>query len=52
MGLRAVTVAGAPLPAPKPESLTVAIIRGGRVTEQEFVRVDDRQWVEKRAERK
>lgn len=51
-GRRAVTVAGAPLPPPRPESLTVAIIRGGRVTEQEFVRVDDRQWVEKRAERK
>lgn len=51
-GRRPVTVAGAPLAPPKVQSVTVSIVRGGRVSEQEFVRVGDREWVEKRAERK
>jgi len=40
-------LASAPLPQPKVESHAVSVVRGSRVTEQVFLRVDNQQWVEK-----
>jgi pilus assembly protein CpaB len=42
-----VRVSGAPLPPPAVESHHVTLIRGGRVTEMEFVRGRTQQWVER-----
>jgi SLT domain-containing protein len=48
-----VPVAAAPLPPPAPEGHTVAVVRGTRLTEQQFVRTGEQGWVERQsAERK
>jgi pilus assembly protein CpaB len=49
---KAVPVA-APLPPPTPEGHTVEVVRGTRLTEQQFIRAGERGWVERQsAERK
>jgi pilus assembly protein CpaB len=40
-------VVSAPLPAPKLDAHTVSVIRGGKVSEQTFVRQDGQAWVER-----
>jgi pilus assembly protein CpaB len=42
------TVATRPLPAPKVETFSVSVIRGGKPTEQLFVRSDDQLWIEQK----
>lgn len=37
----------APLPPPAPEGHTVSVVRGTRLTEQQFVRFGDRGWIER-----
>ena len=37
----------APLPPPAPEGHTVSVVRGTRLTEQQFVRAGERGWVER-----
>lgn len=44
-----VPVAAAPLPPPAPEGHTVAVVRGTRLTEQQFVRTGERGWVERQS---
>jgi pilus assembly protein CpaB len=39
----------APLPPPAPEGHTVSVVRGTRLTEQQFVRFGDRGWIERGA---
>jgi pilus assembly protein CpaB len=43
---RAVAVA-APLPAPTVEGHTVSVLRGSRLSEQQFIRLGDRGWMER-----
>jgi hypothetical protein len=40
-------VASAPLPQPKVQTHAVSVVRGSRVSEQVFVRIEDQQWVER-----
>ena len=40
-------VVAAPLPPPAPEGHTVSVVRGTRLTEQQFVRFGDRGWIER-----
>jgi len=40
--------ASAPLPAPRLEGHTVAVIRGAKVSEQSFVRLDGHEWIEQK----
>ncbi len=42
----------APLPPPAPEGHTVSVVRGTRLTEQQFVRFGDRGWIERGAAEK
>ncbi len=50
---RRTVAASAPLPAPTVEGHTVSVIRGSRLTEQQFIKVGDRGWLERQqAERK
>jgi Flp pilus assembly protein CpaB len=44
---RPVSVAAAPLPPPAPEGHTVSVLRGTRLTEQQFIRAGERGWVER-----
>jgi pilus assembly protein CpaB len=44
---RPVSVAAAPLPPPAPEGHTVSVVRGTRLTEQQFIRAGERGWVER-----
>jgi pilus assembly protein CpaB len=44
--------ASAPLPAPKLDAHTVAVFRGGKTSEQTFVRQDGQAWVERSEPRK
>ena len=44
-----VPVAAAPLPPPAPEGHTVSVVRGTRLTEQQFVRSGERGWIERGA---
>lgn len=50
---RRTVAASAPLPAPTVEGHTVSVIRGSRLTEQQFIKVGERGWLERQqAERK
>jgi pilus assembly protein CpaB len=40
-------VASEPLPQPKVQTHAVSVVRGSRVSEQVFVRIEDQQWVER-----
>jgi pilus assembly protein CpaB len=40
--------ASPPLPAPRVETFAVSVIRGGKPTEQLFVRSDDQLWIEQK----
>jgi pilus assembly protein CpaB len=40
-------VATEPLPQPKVQTHAVSVVRGSRVTEHVFIRVEDQQWVER-----
>jgi pilus assembly protein CpaB len=44
---RPVPVAAAPLPPPTPEGHTVSVVRGTRLTEQQFIRAGERGWIER-----
>jgi pilus assembly protein CpaB len=44
--------ASAPLPAPKLDARTIAVFRGGKSSEQTFVRQDGQAWVERSEPRK
>lgn len=44
---RRTVAASAPLPAPTVEGHTVSVIRGTRLTEQQFIKVGDRGWLER-----
>jgi pilus assembly protein CpaB len=44
---RRTVAASAPLPAPTVEGHTVSVIRGSRLTEQQFIKVGDRGWLER-----
>jgi hypothetical protein len=44
---RRTVAASAPLPAPTVEGHTVSVVRGSRLTEQQFVKVGDRGWMER-----
>lgn len=44
---RRTVAAAAPLPAPTVEGHTVSVLRGSRLSEQQFIRLGDRGWVER-----
>jgi pilus assembly protein CpaB len=44
---RRTVAAAAPLPAPTVEGHTVSVVRGSRLTEQQFIKVGDRGWMER-----
>jgi Flp pilus assembly protein CpaB len=44
---RRTTAAAAPLPAPAVEGHTVSVLRGSRLTEQQFIKLGDRGWMER-----
>ena len=44
---RPVAAAAAPLPAPTVEGHTVSVLRGSRLTEQQFIRLGERGWMER-----
>jgi pilus assembly protein CpaB len=46
---RRTVAAAAPLPAPTVEGHTVSVVRGSRLTEQQFIKVGDRGWMERAA---
>jgi pilus assembly protein CpaB len=43
--------ASTPLPTPKIENFTISVLRGGKLSEQLFVRSDDQLWIEQKKER-
>ncbi len=44
---RRTTAAAAPLPAPAVEGHTVSVLRGSRLSEQQFIKLGDRGWMER-----